>query len=202
MRFETLFSGLWRTLLVAAMCLPVTAQSSQAGPIACALFGICDDEEEEVEEVDPTGVIHTVYIVGDIFFPDEIHAALGDEIKFYNLRNSAIRVEASDDSWESTSINKNYSWSFVIQEGVELEFQKKSYGYSSMKGEILLEPIPASVDFGDLIDYEGNVIGADGVIVATAAGLGYTLAGVSGTVRNIGNGLALGLTTALGLGNN
>jgi hypothetical protein len=60
----------------------------------------------------------------------------------------------------------------------------------------------ASVNFGDLIDYNGNVVGKDGVVVKTADGLGYTLASVGGTVREVGNGLAQGLTSTLGLGNN
>ena len=198
-------------LLVGCLAMPATpAVAGPFGDYFGCFFGGCfgdggwndEPEEETPEPADPTGVIQTVFIVGDGFFPTTVHANPGDEILFHNLRNAALRVEAVDGSWTSDAINKNFSWSFIVQEGMELEFQKWSYGYTSMRGEISLDAVPASVDFGDLIDYEGNVVGKDGVVGKTADGLGYTLADLGGTVRSIGDGLALGLTSALGLGNN
>lgn len=176
-----------------------------------------DDDEDEVEPVDPTGIIHTIFIVGDGFFPELVHANPGDEIKFYNLRNSSIKVEATDESWTSSTIYKNNSWSFIAQEGMELNYQKESYYSTSMKGEITLDSRPAAVEYGDLIDPYGNMIGKDGTAEGVAEGLGYTLAGVSGLVQDTGdgvgdllgaatgsngNGLGLGLTEAYGNGNN
>ncbi|WP_136637247.1 hypothetical protein [Pseudooceanicola onchidii] len=161
-------------------------------------------------DVDPTGVIHTVFIVGDTFFPTRVYAEPGDELKFYNLRNSSIKVQADDSSWNTGWLSRNQSWSMVMQSDDELDFRKSSYGYTSMRGEVRLEDRPSSVDFGDLIDPNGNIIGKDGETVELASGLGYTLAGVSGLLQDVGNGLGgllggglgLGLTNDYGQGNN
>ncbi|WP_375175398.1 hypothetical protein [Pseudooceanicola sp.] len=178
-----------------ASATPASADIAQA--LYCLFYGCDWDDEEEVEHVDPTGVIHTVFIVGDAFFPEEIHASPGDELKFYNLRSSSIRVKADDGSWTSTNMSKNQSWSLILQADTELQFRKNGYSSPYMYGEVFLEDPPASVAFGDLIDPSGNVIGKGGEVAYVASGLGRTLAGVSGNVQDVGQGLG----NLLGLGN-
>lgn len=224
-QFRTPLRPALLSLVLAASTLGVTATPSQAGigDFFGCFFGCYGGggggggsygggggggEVEEVEEVDATGIIHTVFIVGDAFFPTEVHASPGDELKFYNLRSSSIRVAADDDSWTSDYMSKDESWSLILQENTELQFRKKSYGYSYMQGEVFLEDPPASVAYADLIDANGNVIGKDGETAYVAEGLGYTLAAVSGTMQDVGQGLvdsagnALGLTDDFGVGNN
>ncbi|GGE20010.1 hypothetical protein GCM10011360_05930 [Primorskyibacter flagellatus] len=188
--------------------MTATAIPSRAGVgdlIACLLGGCSSQGNNQStgsgSDVEVTGVVQTIYIVGDTFFPNTVHANYGDEIKFHNLVNAAIKVEATNGSWSSDAINKNKSWSFIVQPGLKLSFQKKQW-FSNMKGEVKIGEPNASVNYGDLIDYNGNVVGKDGVVVKVADGLGKTLADLGGTVRKVGNGLALGLTTTLGLGNN
>jgi hypothetical protein len=184
----------------AAGASAVPARAGLGDLIGCIL-GNCDSGGGSGSAVPPTGVVQTIYIVGDTFFPATVHANYGDEIKFYNLVRSDIKVEATNGSRSSDWIKKNKSWSFVAQPDMRLSFQKKQW-FSNMKGEVKIGQPDASVNFGDLIDYNGNVVGKDGVVVKTADGLGYTLASVGGTVREVGNGLAQGLTSTLGLGNN
>ena len=57
------------------------------------------------------------------------------------------------------------------------------------------------VDFGDLIDHDGTVIGKEGIDIRPAEDLGYTLARLGGTLRGVGDGLVDGVTSLLGLGN-
>lgn len=200
--------------IVAALTM-TSATPAEAG-FGCWLWGCGSEEEEEEEEVAedvaPTGVIHPIYMVGDAFFPDIVHAQPGDAILFYNLANTSQRVKADDNSWQSDYLSYHQSWSMIVQANTELEFRKSSY-YGSFYGEIKLENVPDEVNFGDLIDGYGEIIGKDGVVVATADGLGYTLAAVGGLVQDVagaagdllggvlgGNGL--GLTEDLGVGNN
>lgn len=198
------------SLCLAASAVALTATPSQAGLIGCILLGNCSGGSEPTPDVPATGVIHPVFIAGDTFFPNKIHAKLGDEVKFYNLTNGSFRVEATDNSWRSTSMSKNKSWSIILQEDVSRNFQKDSYYSSSMRGSITLDELPASVDFGDLIDGYGNIIGKDGSQEAVARGLGKTLASVGGLVQNVGdvvgglvgNGNGNGLTDDYGIGNN
>lgn len=218
------FRPLVLALLLAIPALPLTATPSQALCIFfCGGYG-GDDDEDETPEVTATGIIHPVYIVGETFFPDTLHVAEGDEVKFYNLRNSSIRVEADSsgygsnrtDGWTSDRLYKNESWSVLVYDGLSLDFEDK---YDShMKGEIKIEATPDSVDFGELIDADGNIIGKDGAVTGVATGLGYTLAGVGGVVQDVGdgvgdlvggllggsngNGNANGLTDDYGNGNN
>lgn len=184
------------TMMLALLGLGASATPSQA---LCILF--CGGGTEE-PEVPLTGVIHPVYVVGGGFFPDTIYAAEGDQVKFYNLRGSSLRVEGSgswsDDSWTSSRMYTDDSWSMTVKDGVKLGFRNTlDWG---MTGEIKIASVPAAVDFGELIDPNGNIIGKEGTSVGVAEGLGYTLAGVGGLVQDVTKGL--GLTDAFGLGNN
>lgn len=196
------------SLTLAASTLGMTATPSHAGlgDLLNCFFGGCTYSGgggggggggSTPAPVDPTGVIHTVFIVGDAFFPEKVYAQPGDELKFYNLRNTSMRVKADDNSWTSSSMSKNQSWSIVLQSNTKLKFRKSSYGYTSMQGEVYLQNTPSAVAFGDLVDPYGNVIGKDGDVAYVAEGLGYTLAGVSGTLQDVGQGLN-NLTSGLG----
>ncbi|GAA6149323.1 cupredoxin domain-containing protein [Pseudooceanicola nitratireducens] len=229
------------TLLQAVLVMSLAlgfAAPAQAGPFSdwlnCITRGICggggsggggggggggSGGGNTPEPVDPTGIVHPVYLVGGAFFPDEVHAQPGDEIKFYNLANTTHTVRADDWSWESDALSKDQSWSLIVQEDTELLFRRSSYN-SSYYGEIILGDKPEAVDFGDLIDENGNVIGKDEEVVRQAEGLGYTLAEVGGLIQDVGSGLssllsgisgdgtsdgngsALGLTQGFGVGNN
>ena len=195
--------GILHVLLVLTL-LSMSATPSQAQWWNC-WWGCWPppDPEPEPEPVEPTGVTHVIYMVGDGFMPDLTHAQLGDTITFYQLAYANQKVEADDGSWTSQNISRNNSWSFMIDHDTGLDFKKRVTGwYSStnMTGEIVLEDVPDVVNLGDLIDHEGNIIGKDGTSKGLATGLGYTLAGVNGVVKNLGKGL--GLNTDLGLGNN
>lgn len=188
--------------LALGLTTPAPAKAGYLDDLWTCWFSSCDDEPEETTPpAAETGVIQLVYMVGDTFFPDRIHATPGDKIKFYNLTSGTMRVRATDSSWASGYLSKDQSYSFIVQEDTTLTFQKSGYN-SNMTGRIYLASVPASVDFGDLIDYQGNIVGKDGTAFAEAEGLGYTLAAVGGTLRTVGNGLAKGLTSALGIGNN
>ena len=204
------FATLPRVLAVAALSFATTAVPAQAGFFDCMFTGNCyggggDNGGNTPPDAEPTGVIHTVYLVGSGAFPDVLHVAYGDTIMFHNLQYSSVKIEATDGSWTSDTINRNYNWSFVVQPGTALSFRKKSYGWgysNELRGDIKIEDVPDRVAYGDLIDYNGYIVGKDGRDVRQADGLGRTLAAISGTKRKVGNGLALGLTTSLGLGNN
>ena len=191
--------GILRVLLVLTL-LSMSASPSQA---QWCWFGCWEPEPEpEPEPVEPTGVMHVVYMVGNGFMPDEIHAQLGDTVKFYQLAYTTQRVEATDNSWTSDYLYKGDSWQFMIDHDTGLNFEKKvsSWSWTDMTGRLLLEDIPSAVALGDLIDHNGQIIGKDGKPKGNAAGLGKTLAMVGGVVNNVG--LGLGLNTDLGLGNN
>ncbi|EAQ04848.1 hypothetical protein OB2597_06180 [Pseudooceanicola batsensis HTCC2597] len=216
-----LFRPLVLPLALVAGLVMSSATPSQAGLFDC-FFGGCwnwggggggddDDGGAANEDVAPTGIIHPVYMVGSSFFPDRVHAQPGDEIKFYNLAYTSQRIRADDYSWESDYLSRNDSWSLIVQADTELEFRKSGYG-GTYYGEIKLQSPPSAVDFGDLVDPDGNVVGKDGSAIGLAEGLGETLAHVGGSLRDVGGGLTsalfgdgnggeLGLGT-LGLGNN
>ena len=195
-----------RATSVAIFLAPTLPTAASAGLLSC-FFGGCNygggstGGGSSTPEAAETGVIHVVFIVGDSFFPKEIHAQAGDEIKFYNLTYGSTKVRATDWSWSSDYLDRNQEYSFILQEDTTTSFQKSSY-YTQMIGNITIGATPASVDFGDLIDSEGNIVGKDGVAEVTADGLGYTLAALGGTARDVGHGLAKGLTSVLGGGNN
>ncbi|WP_407495452.1 hypothetical protein [Pseudooceanicola sp. MF1-13] len=132
--------------------------------------------------VDPTGRIHPVYMVGGSFFPDVVHAKPGDIVKFYNLANTSQRVRANDYSWTSDFLSRDESWEILVTGNTELEFHKTGFG--RFYGAISLDPLPASVDYGDLVDANGNVVGKGGTVARAAQGLGRTLAGVGGVVQD------------------
>ena len=196
--------GVLKTAAMAAFLICGTALPSSAGlfgDIIC-ITGICNTGGGSTQPpATETGVIQVVFMVGDGFFPDKVHAKPGDRIKFYNLSTSSVKVKADDNSWSSGYLGKNESYSFILQDNTTLGFTKAGW-FTSMSGTILREDPPAAVNFGDLVDYKGNVVGKNGVVVRQAEGLGYTLAGLGGTMRDVGNGLALGLNTSLGLANN
>ncbi|GGE20022.1 hypothetical protein GCM10011360_05940 [Primorskyibacter flagellatus] len=189
--------------VVAASLIGGSATPSRAdlGDLLGCILGCSSGSGSSGSTVPPTGIIHVVYIAGDVYFPREVRVKPGDEVKFYNLTSSGHKVRASDSSWSSGTLYKNQSWSLVVQSNTKLSFQKSSF-FSSMSGQIIIGNPPSAFDFGDLVDYAGNVVGKDGVVVKTADGLGYTLASLGGTVRTVGDGLTKGLTTTLGLGNN
>jgi len=151
--------------------------------------------------VPANGVVQMTYLVGGGFLPDRIRGKAGDTITIYNLTNSTTKVRATDNSWSSGYLSKNQSYSFVLQDTTKRDFQTSS-SYSPATAKILLEDTPAAVDFGDLIDYQGMIVGNDGVIIREADGLGYSLAAVGGTFRTVVNGLTLGLTATLAVNQN
>lgn len=146
-----------------------------------------------------TGVIHPVFIVGNAYFPDRVYAKPGDEIVFHNLASTSHRVRATDNSWSSGTLWEGQSYRLEVQSTTKSTFYK--VGKSSVSGRFYIASTPTMVDFGDLIDHDGTVIGKEGIDIRPAEDLGYTLARLGGTLRGVGDGLVDGVTSLLGLGN-
>lgn len=210
-RYLPLLKQTLRATSIAILLAPTLPAPASAGLLSC-FFGGCfgtggssggstSGGGTSTPTAAETGIIHVVFVVGDSFFPTQIHAAAGDRIKFYNLTNGSVRIRATDSSWNTGYLDRNQQYSFVLQQSTTRTFQKQSYN-TQMTGAISLASAPASVSFGDLIDYEGYIVGKDGSAVQPAEGLGYTLASLGGTLRLVGNGLAKGLTSTFGGGNN
>ena len=135
---------------------------------SCIVTGTCIGFGKR-KDVDPTGVVHEIYLVGDTFFPDIVHLDYGDEILFVNMLNRPTVIIATDASWRSILLHRNASWGMVVQPRTRLSFREISI-LAISRGELRISPPPPPVDYGKLIDEAGNVIGKDGSFIRAAEG--------------------------------
>lgn len=135
-----------------------------------------------------TGVVHPVFVVGDTFLPNRIYAEYGDTILIHNLRQSELRLRAKDKSWSSPYLSQNENWAFVLQPSIGKDFSERGNWWGETAKISIGDP-PSAVDYGDLVDHQGNIVGKDGSVVRLAEGLGYTLANLGGVLRNLLGGL-------------
>lgn len=105
------------------------------------------DPEPEPEPVEPTGITHVIYLVGYGFFPDEVHAQLGDTLMFVNLTNRNQLIEANDDSWASGTLYYGNTYPILLDHDTDWDFTGTtyySYGYytysSTYSGRALETP--------------------------------------------------------------
>lgn len=109
------------------------------------------------ETVPYTGRTHLILIHDDAFFPERTYAAYGDRVLFVNMTDSSFKVEASDETWKSNSLGNEDGYLLLIQEGVDIDFEKSvscSYNCSSgFSGEISLSDLPTKADYWeDVLD--------------------------------------------------
>ena len=88
------------------------------------------EPEPEPEPVEPTGITHVIYLIGSDFFPEEVHAQLGDTLMFVNLTNSNQLIEANDGSWASGTLGYRNSYPIMLDHDTDWDFTGTTYSYS------------------------------------------------------------------------
>ena len=88
------------------------------------------EPEPEPEPVEPTGITHVIYLIGSDFFPEEVHAQLGDTLMFVNLTNSNQLIEANDGSWASGTLGYHNTYPIMLDHETDWDFTGTTYSYS------------------------------------------------------------------------
>ena len=71
-----------------------------------------------------------IYLIGSDFFPEEVHAQLGDTLMFVNLTNSNQLIEANDGSWASGTLGYHNTYPIMLDHETDWDFTGTTYSYS------------------------------------------------------------------------
>jgi plastocyanin len=88
---------------------------------------------------------HDVMILDQAFFPAVIYVEAGDTITFTNSSDGSRTVKAADDSWQSETLSKGSSFSYVIDPSSPLRFTSSAgQGGDAYEGAISFDEPPLS----------------------------------------------------------
>ncbi len=92
---------------------------------------------------------HYVLMMGEGYFPDVVHPALGDTIRFINISDVPMAATASDDSWSTGLLLPEAEYVLSVTDGMQQSFAN-TLGAEAAGAE---DGFVADASVGGLLDY-------------------------------------------------